>query len=212
MSIGQDRAAELAERLDKLAIEELVRMERFWRDQGEWAKLAAAYVPDSRVRTTWFEGTGAEFAEASREMAEQRGRASKHLVTPTEIRVNGDRALVESLGEIHNRGEIDGVGVDTIQYCRFFCRVVRTGDGWRLKAFEALYQKDVMTPVVPGETIPLDVDELRSLRPAYRIWAYMLTRKGYDVPQDDEIVSEDRPDLVAKFYAAAEHWLATGAD
>jgi len=196
---------------DKLAIAELVRMERWWRDQGDWGRLGDSYVEDSRVRTTWFAGTGREFAEASREMAERRSRHSKHLITPTEIRVNGDRALVESLGEIHNRDELDGVSIDTVQYCRFFSRVIRTSAGWRLASFEAIYQKDTMAPVFPGEHIPVDRLEWDRLRPAYRVWAYMLTRKGYDVPQDDRIVAQDRPDLVAAFYKDAERWLESGA-
>lgn len=199
----------LADQLDKLAIIELVRLERFWRDQGEWDKLAAAYTEDSYVRTTWFEGTGTEFAEASREMAEERGRASKHHITPTVVRINGDRALVESLGEIHNRSELDGVEVDTIQYCRFFSRVVRTQGGWRLATFEGIYHKDVMAPVHPGDEVPLEREELGRLRAPFRIWAYMLSRRGYEVSQDD-IVADDRPDLLASFYAAAERWLTDG--
>ena len=198
----------LAGQLDKLAIIELVRLERFWRDQGDWDRLAGAYTDDSYVRTTWFEGTGKEFAEASREMAEERGRASKHLITPTVVRINGDRALVESLGEIHNRSDLDGVEVDTIQYCRFFSRVVRTPDGWRLASFEGIYQKDVMLPVHPGDHVPLARDELDQLRAPYRIWAYMLSRRGYQINQDD-IVADDRPDLLAEFYADAERWLTT---
>jgi len=62
--------------LDREAIFELVRLERFWRDQGEWDRLAEAYVDDSWVRTTWFEGAGREFAEASRVMAERGTRST----------------------------------------------------------------------------------------------------------------------------------------
>lgn len=194
---------------DRRAIEELLRLERWWRDQGEWDRLADAYVEDSYVRTTWFTGGGREFAEASREMAERRGRHSKHLITPTEIRINGDRALGESLGEIHNRDLLDGIEVDTVQYCRFFSRLRRTERGWRLASFEGIYQKDTLTPVVPGDTVPIDRAEWDRLRAPYRVWAYMLRRKGYDVPQDDRIVAEDRPDLLAAFYKDAERWLDT---
>src|SRR5438445_6987871 len=106
---GYDDAVE--DQQDRAAIAELVRMERWWRDHGDWDWLADAYIADSHVRTTWFAGTGRQFAEASREMAEQRARHSRHLITPTQIRVHGDRGLVESLGEIHNRGQLDGVEV-----------------------------------------------------------------------------------------------------
>jgi hypothetical protein len=196
--------------LDKQRIAELLRRERLWRDVGDWESLAAAFTADSYVRTTWFEGTGPEFAEASREMAEKRGRHSKHLIWPTEIRVDGDRALSESLAEIHNRDTLDGVEVDTVQYCRFFSRLVRTADGWRLASFEGIYQKDTITPVFPGDTIVVHREEMAGLRAPYRIWAYMLSRKGYDIPQTDDIVAEDRPDLIQSFYRDAEEWLQAG--
>ena len=196
---------------DRGAIAELVRMERWWRDQGDWDRLADAYLADSHVRTTWFAGTGREFAEASREMAEQRARHSRHHITPTQIRIHGDRGLVESLGEIHNRDVLDGVEVDTVQFCRFFSRVVHTPRGWRLASFEGIYQKDTIAPVYPGDDVPIDRVEMSRLRPTYRVWAYMLTRKGYAVPQGDDIIADDRPDLVAAFYKNAERWLDGGA-
>ena len=183
MSAMQAGKEALAEHLDKQAIAELVRMERFSRDRGEWDRLADCYTEDSRVRTTWFEGTGREFAVASREMA-AKGRLSTHLVTPTHIRVNGDRALVESLMEIHNRSTIDGVEVDTIMYGRFFSRVRRTAQGWRLASFDGIYHKDVIAPVNPAQKIPMDWNDVNRFRPSYRIWAYMFTRRGYKVTDE----------------------------
>jgi len=38
----------------------------------------------------------------------------------------------------------------------------------------------------------------------------MLSRTGYQVGQDE--LGDDRPDLLAPFYAAAEAWLAGGGD
>ncbi len=207
MSAVQAGKDALAEHLDKQAIAELVRMERFSRDRGEWDRLADCYTEDSRVRTTWFEGTGREFAAASREMAEK-GRLSTHLITPTHIRVNGDRALVESLMEIHNRSTIDEVEVDTIMYGRFFSRVRRTAEGWRLASFDGIYRKDVIMPVNPAQKLPIDWAELNRFRPSYRIWAYMMSRRGYRVTHDE--LGDDRPDLLQAFYRAAEHWLRTG--
>ena len=80
---------------DRQAIADLVRLERFHRDRRRWDERATDYVGNSRVKTTWFEGTGREFAAASRDIA-ARGRESIHLIWPAEIRVNGDRALCES--------------------------------------------------------------------------------------------------------------------
>jgi hypothetical protein len=197
----------LAELLDKQAIFELARMERFWRDQGEWEKLAGAYVEDSWIRTTWFEGNGRDFTDASREMA-QRGRHSKHPIAPIWARISGDRALVESNAEIQNRSIIEGIEVDTVQYCRFFSRVRRTPAGWRLVSFEGIYTKDTIAPSDPADQLPIDWEAMRKLRSSYRVWAYLMALRGYEVSQ--EKIGDDRPDLLEAFYAHAEHWLATG--
>jgi hypothetical protein len=197
----------LAKLLDRQEIEELIRLERFWRDRWEWDKLADCYTEDSRVKTTWFEGSGKDFAEASRVMAE-RGRRSVHLITPTVLRINGDRALSESLMEIHGRNSFDGVPADTIMYGRFFSRVRRTVAGWRLVSFDGIYTKTVVTPVNPNDTVPIDWEELSGYRPSYALWAYMLTRAGY--PVTDHELGDDRPDLLDAFYRAADHWLETG--
>lgn len=202
--VNCDPAAELQ---DKQAISELVRIERFWRDRREWDRLAECYTEDSRVKTTWFEGTGKAFAEGSRQMAEN-GRLSTHLITPTHIRVKGDRALSESLMEIHNRSTLESVEVDTIMYGRFFSRVRRTPEGWRLASFDGIYHKDVIAPVNPGDSVPIDWAEMRQFRPSYRIWAYMISRRGYRVTNDE--LGDDRPDLLDIFYREAEHWLETG--
>jgi hypothetical protein len=204
MSANYDDGAALRALLDKQEIAELVRMERFWRDRGDWDRLAAAYVEDAVIRTTWFEGTPREFAEASKTLADA-GRHSTHLITPTSIRLRGDRALSESLGEIHHREVLDGVEVDMIQYCRFFSRVQRTDEGWRLASFDGIYGKDLITPVNPADSLPFDWAELEGLRPSYRVWAFTLRRRGYEVSQ--EIPADDRPDLLEPFYRAAEEWL-----
>src|ERR1700730_12409036 len=207
MSVGSVDERALGELIEREAIFDLLRLERFWRDQGEWDKLADCYTEEAHVRTTWFDGSAADFVEASREMA-GRGRLSKHMITPTYLRIRGDRALAESLGEIHNRSTFDGIEVDMIQYCRFFSRLRRTPAGWRLASFEGIYQRDTIQPVDPGQRVPLDWDEVRRFRPSYRIWSYALSRLGYEVLQDR--LGDDRPAELQAFYRAEEHWLLTG--
>ena len=97
--------------VDRQEIYELVRLERFWRDQREWQKLADMYVPESQVCTTWFLGAGREFAAASRELYEKRGSRAKHMIWPAHCRVNGDRALCESPGTIYSRNLFGGYTV-----------------------------------------------------------------------------------------------------
>jgi hypothetical protein len=192
---------------DKQELAELARMERYWRDTGHWSELAGCYTQDSRIRTTWFEGSGSEFAEASRDMAENRNRLSRHLITPTRLELSGGRALIDSYAEIHNRDEIDGVEVDMLMYCRFFSRALRTEQGWRLASFDGIYAKDLIWPVNPDAGLPFAWSELRRFRPSYRVWAYTLSRKGYEIGQDE--LGEDRPEQLGAFLAAARRWLET---
>jgi len=192
--------------LDEAAVARVVRLERFLRDQGDWEALASCYTTDSSVRTTWFSGTGAEFAGASRVMAAN-GRHSKHMIWPANIRINGDRALSESPAAILNRSVIDDTEVDMVQWCRFFSRLVRTEAGWRLASFEGIYQKDEIHPAWPGEKLPEHwAAEMRPLRGSYRVWAWAMRRRGYEV--DGELLGDDRPDLLTAFYTAEDRWLA----
>jgi hypothetical protein len=48
--------------LDQSEIFDLVRVERFYRDQRNWKGLIESYVKNAPVRTTWFDGTIEGFA------------------------------------------------------------------------------------------------------------------------------------------------------
>jgi hypothetical protein len=195
--------------LDKLAIFELVQLERLWRDLGEWDKVAEAYTEDAVIRTSWFHGNARDFAEGSKVMAD-RGRHSKHPIWPVYARVNGDRALVESRSQIQNRSEIGGVGVDTTQYVRFCSRVRRTSAGWRLASFEGIYEKGTVTPVNPADIVPIDWAEVTAATPrtSYQLHAWAIKRRGYSVP--DDLLGDDQPQQVRDFYAAENDWLLAG--
>jgi hypothetical protein len=196
--------SDLAALVDEQAIFRLVRSERFARDQGNWEELASHFVEDSHVRVTWFTGTGKAFSAMSRDMAEK-GRHSKHPIWPIAARVRGDRGLVESYSEIQNRSVIDGVEVDMTQSRRIVSQVERTGSGWKLKSFEAIYQKDSITATNPAQQVPIDWEEVGKLRVSYRIWAWAMIKRGYSVP--DDLLGDDRPDLVAAFYGQMNEWL-----
>ena len=202
-------ADDLALALDKEEIFELVRLERHWRDMGEWDKVAEAYTEDAVIRTSWFHGNARDFAEGSKVMAD-RGRHSKHPIWPVYARINGDRALVESRSQIQNRSEIGGVGADTVQYVRFVSRLRRTPAGWRLVTFEGIYEKGTIAPVDPAATIPIDWAEVTAATPrtSYQLHAWAMSRRGYSIP--DDLLGDDAPEQLRAFYAAEDHWLETG--
>ena len=49
---------------------------------------------------------------------------------------------------------------------------------------------------------------IATLRPSYKFLAYTQLRRGYKV--DPELLGDDRPDLLAAFYARERRWLESG--
>lgn len=193
--------------LDRTEIFDLVRTERLCRDSLDWDGLLGSFISGAPIRTTWFDGDIDGFVAASRaKMA--KGSTAKHWIFPAKLKLNGDRATIESPATIFARQILDGVEFDYFQFCRFFSRVVRTDAGWRLALFEGIYQRDRMDVVNPADTPPIDWDLIATLRPSYKFLAYNQIRQGYDV--NSELLGDDRPDLIEIFYAREDHWLETG--
>lgn len=202
-------AAKLSRLIDRTEIFDLVRYERFCRDQCDWEGLLYSFAPGSSVRTTWFAGTVEEFTEGSRRKMTGAGSTSpKHWIFPTKLQINGNRALVESPALIFDRMSFDGVEFDSFQYCRFVSRVMKTEDRWRLASFEAIYQRDQMQPVDLRQAQPIDWEELNTYRKSYRFFTYIQKRRGYKVNPD--LLGDDRPDILDAFYAGEQRWLDTG--
>lgn len=182
----------------------LVKRERLARDTGDFETLQDLYWPDSIVRVTWFEGSITELVEVSRERQRSRG-SGFHVVNPIWCEVAADRALVESLGEIHIRPHIDGVECDVLSWGRFFSRLERRAGLWRMRSFDSIYKKDRIDPVSPGAVLRLDQERLAAARPSYRHLTYLNREAAYTVP--DNLPGDDQPALVHAFYREARAWL-----
>ncbi|MFI6073893.1 nuclear transport factor 2 family protein [Actinoplanes sp. NPDC051343] len=182
----------------------LVQRERLARDTGDFETMENLYWPDSVVRVTWFTGSIAEFAKVSRERQRTRG-GGFHVIIPVRSEVEGDRALVESLGEIHIRPHVEGVECDVVAWGRFFSRVERRDGQWRLRTFDSIYKKDRIDPVSPDAVLQLDPERLAAARPSYRHLTYLNRDAAYPVP--DDLPGDDEPALVEDFYREARTWL-----
>jgi hypothetical protein len=197
----------LARLLERTEIFDLVRFERLCRDQRDFAGMVGCYVANAPVRTTWFDGTVEDFAEASRTKMTS-GSQAKHWIMPARLDIKDDRALVESPACIFDRLTFDGIEFDTFQYCRFVSRVIRTAAGWKLGSFEGIYQRDQMQTVDPRNPLPVDWEIIKTLRPSYKFIGYTQVKRGYKV--NPELLGDDRPDLLEAFYAREQKWLETG--
>jgi hypothetical protein len=205
-----DLETRLAAMADREDIFDLVRRERFARDQRHWAVMRDCYHDDAHIRSSWFDGGAEAYVQTTRDRAALPRSGvygnSKHWVFPGFLQPGHDRATVESPALIFNRIVVEGVEVDTYVYCRFFSRVVRQPDKWRLMSFEVLFERDIMQLVDPKATLPVDWDRLATYRPSYRFLTYVQALRGISVNPD--LYGDDRRDALEEFYAGETRWLA----
>jgi SnoaL-like domain len=200
--------ARLERLLDRTEIFDLVRFERLCRDQRDFPGMVGCYVPKAPVRTSWFDGTVEDFAEASRQKMASGASQAKHWIMPARLEINDARALVESPAVIFDRITFDGIEFDIFQYCRFVSRVLKTAEGWKLGSFEGIYQRDRLETVDPRDQLPVDWAVIATLRPSYKFMGYTQIKRGYKL--NPELLGDDRPDLLATFYAREKEWLESG--
>lgn len=183
---------------------QVVAHEREGRDRGWWDQMAGCYHSDSRVRSMWFTGTGRDFANASRAMA-ARGDRSRHRLSVPAVHVCGERAIVSMPMAIEFRIELHGVEADLISYARGIYRLERRDSRYKICDLSTIYERDTLTPVTPGEPIPLDRQRLAQQPASYRMLAYYFTSRRYDV--DPNMPGEDRPESADRVLAEAFEWL-----
>lgn len=187
-----------------VAVTALVLRERQSRDRQWWDEMAWCYTTDATIAMSWFKGPAATFMERSRSM-DVGGSRGVHRLSPPAVRVRGDRALAELPLVIEFRTDVDDVQADLCSYARSQYRAVYTGGTWRISAITTVYERDTLTPAVPGTILPVTADDLAALRPSYRCLAWHLERSGYAIP--DDLPGDDRPDTVAAVMAADLDWL-----
>jgi hypothetical protein len=196
--------------VDRQELFDLVRRERFARDQRRWDVMAECFHENAWVRTTWYDGIGGQaYVDATRERmgesASPTGTGGKHWVFPAFAKIAGDRATVESPAEIFVRRELGGVMTDMHAYCRFFSRAVRLDGSWKLLTFHLLLEWSELRPSVPGQVPEIDLDVLATLRPSYQWLGYANAMRGITV--DPDLLGDDRWDELVAFHRHEDEWL-----
>jgi len=204
----QQNEARLQAFIDREELFDLVRRERFARDQQRFDVMSACFHHDAYIRTSWYDGHGGEaYVEATRKWMSNTGN-SKHWVFPAFAQIAGDRATVESPAMIFNRARLEGVEVDFHVFCRFFSRAVREAGTWKLMSFHVFFERDVMKPVNPAEVMPIDWELLSTMRPSYKFLAYIQHKRGVKV--NPNLLGDDQPQHLMAFHSDEERWLAGG--
>jgi len=194
---------------DISAIEQLILTERESRDLGRWKRMASCFHPDSRVRISWFDGSGEEFVKGSIDMA-RRGMVAKHRLEPPLVRLAGNRA-VTSLSAIIDIPEVlGGIEVQLSSHVRILVRTEKRGRKWGICFFDCLYQRDELTTAIPGVSVPLTFEDLKPFRKSYRVLSYLLALKGY--APNNELAGEDKPETVASLISEVFGWAGIEPD
>jgi hypothetical protein len=199
---GQEMTA-ASEEADRRAIRDLLENWVVWRDAGDWTRFRGVWHPEGRMMATWFQGTGDEFIQVSREGFE-RGVRILHFLGGTAIDVAGSRAISQTKMTISQRAEVDGVVCDVVCTGRFYDFLEKRDGRWGIVLRQPIYEKDRIDPVDPSATLVLDRELLMRFPEGYRHLAYLQTRIGYKV-------KPDMPGLTGReveaLYARGAGWL-----
>ena len=191
--------------LDRLAVAELIGVERAACDQARWDVLGDCYHPDASLRLSWFQGSGAEFVARSKLMR-LKGNLVCHQVNPPFVLVNGDRGIAEVGIVVHLRSQLNSVAVDVTVFARICYRAERRDGRWRVLSLDAIYHKDAIAPADPSDRVELDEELLARCPADYRFLAYLMETNGHPVASD--LPGDSRPDLVAQLRIRLAEWLA----
>lgn len=185
-------------------VAQLVLRERQGRDRGWWSQMRDCLADDATFRLSWFRGSGADFVTESKEMS-RRGDVSRHRLGPPVVHERDSRAVVEMSAMIEAPAELDGIEADLMSYTRLVYQVEHRGGSWLIVSLDPVYERDTLTPSVPGTELRVDPRDLAAFRRPYRMLAYVLSERGYRV--GDDLYGDDRPEPVERLYREAFDWL-----
>jgi SnoaL-like domain len=188
---------------DICAVSQLVLLERECRDLGRWDRMRECFHPDSRVRVSWFNGSGAEFVEGSIDMV-RRGLLAKHRLGPPVVRLAGHRAVVTLQVIIDIPDKLVGVEVQLSSHARLLFRTEKRDGKWKISFIDSIYMRDELASAIPGQAIPITAAHVKSFRVSYRMLSYLLSLKGYAVNMG--LPGDDRPDIVTTLNEEIYSW------
>jgi SnoaL-like domain len=188
---------------DRVVIRELIENWAVWRDALDWERFRTVWHPDGRMMATWWQGPFDEFIAVSQAGFEC-GVRILHFLGGSSIDVSGDRAIAQTTMTISQRAKVEGVLCDVVCTGRFYDFLERLGGRWGLLLRQPIYERDRLDPVVPGDSVTLDVDVLDRFPEGYRHLAYLQHGLGY-------AIATTMPGLVGpeteRLYAEGTAWL-----
>lgn len=189
---------------DRLAILQLLGDWALFRDSGYWEELRGVFASDGRMTTNSTTGTADEFVAYGRQLREA-GLLSHHFPGPTLVRINGDKAIAQTVATLMTRASVHGVEVDVSVLLRYLDRLVREDGAWKIQDRHPMYIKDRMDPVIPGTPIAIDHALLEACPPGCRYLIYMARANG--VPASPIVPTVFDTPAADVLIAAAQAWM-----
>lgn len=193
---------------DTEAVSQLILRERQTRDRGWYDEMVDCFTADATITMSWFRGAASDFI-ATTKARTANGVWGRHRLSPPIVRVHRDRAWAEVPLGIEFAINIDGIPADLVSYCRSQYRAERTRTGWKIAAITSIYERDTITPSIPGATLHIDSDAFTGLRSSYRSLAWYFAEQGAPLP--DDLLGDDKPAPVAAQYRHDLAWLHDSA-
>ena len=188
---------------DELAIRNVIESWAIWRDSGDWDRLRTTWHEGGLMHSTWFSGTGEEFAKGSK-AAFDRGIEVIHTLSGTSIDLQGERAIAQTKMAIHQRAEVQGILCDCVCMGRFYDFMEKRDGRWGIVNRQPIYEMDRLDPLDSSMHLDLDKQMLASLPAGYRYLAYVQTNMGLKVKLD---LPQTRGPQVEALYARGKDWL-----
>lgn len=196
---------------DKSDISQLILRWGYYRDHGMWEQLSETFHPDGQIQVTWYVGDFEGFVAASKQMA-QRGVNSRHMMKPSLIDIDTERAIAITPVSIVGRAVAAmGVEVDLTSEAQFLDFLEKKAGLWRISRRICIYQKDRMDSVLPSLRFWFMslLMPTGKFDPAYKHLGMVLGRAGYEI-QPGQVV--DNTDACTKLYQQAQRWLHKESD
>jgi len=160
------------------------------------------------MMATWFQGSAEDFIKVSIE-GFKRGIYILHFLGGSEIQIQGSRAIAQTKMTISQRGDVHGVECDIVCTGRFYDLIELTGSGWRVVLRQPIYERDRMTPLMPGKVFDLNPEIIKLYPDGYRHLAYFQHSLGYQVKRDMPGLIGSRLESLLK---NGRNWLNGGED
>lgn len=168
----EDRVA-----LERAKIRHLIEDWASFRDGCQWDRLRRTYAPGATMAVSWFSGSALEFVDRCAANLVP----AQHVLGGSQIDIAGNRALSDTRTVILLRVPLHGVLCDIAAVGGFRDRLLRRDGSWLLQHRVAVFEKDMVQPVIPGEIVPFDRERLMHGPAAYRFCAYLWSAQGIPV-------------------------------